>query len=191
MDHPIRIVPADPSAAESFSRFCQPIYEAVYPNAKYGMLPEHYSLDIFLTDDTLNYFRKLLTTSNSHGAWLAYSGTEIIGSVAITDEGDFVEARCFYVRQDLQGIGLGRRLWNEILNWWDGSKPLRVEVAETNERTIGIYERWGFRRVEELGVRLRHWPEWPEGVQNGFIFLAVNLKEAHLNYFNRKRSRVG
>ena len=57
-------------------------------------------------------------------------------------------------------------------------EPLIVEVAETNAQTIEMYERWGFRQAPELGVRVRHWPEWPEGLTNDYIFLLLEAEKS-------------
>jgi GNAT superfamily N-acetyltransferase len=171
------IRPAGSADAAAVAAFCQPIYASVYPNEKYGMKPEHFSPEIFNTADTIEYFEKILALNDHQRAYVASADGEIIGSISIERLSDCYEIHGFYVAQAWQGRGVGRQLVAEARKYYRGDLPVHVEVAETNEAAIAMYQRWGFTVAPHLGVNIRHWPEWPEGVQNTYIYLEAKPED--------------
>ncbi len=167
----VEIGPASPDDALAVARFCQPIYAAVYPNDKYGLTAQQFSPEVFETENTLDYFRQILENNDQQRAYIARLGNQIVGTISVTEFADHYEPRCFYVDLGQHGQGVGRVLWEKAMEFCEKPLPVRVEVAETNAKTIAMYEQWGFKEDESLGVNMRHWPEWPENVQNGYIFL--------------------
>jgi ribosomal protein S18 acetylase RimI-like enzyme len=177
----IHIAPASAADAQVVANFCQPIYAAIYPNDQYGMRPEHFCKEIFETPDTIQYFASLLESTPHQRAFIARdtNGT-IVGTVSIERQTDYYKINCFYVALNRQGQGIGKRLTREALTFYDGILPIRVEVAQSSQKTIALYKHWGFKDMPELGIKLRHWPEWPEGLQNGYIFLQAKPGELHV-----------
>ncbi len=167
---------AKPENADEVAAFCQPIYQAVYPNEKYGLTAEQFSPEIFKTEDTLSYFRDILDNNEHQRAYLARINGQLVGTISVTEFEDHYEPRCFYVETNLQGQGIGKTLWQKAMEFCQKPLPVRVEVAETNDKTIAMYESWGFVRKPDLGVKMRHWPEWPESIENGYIFLEKTPK---------------
>jgi ribosomal protein S18 acetylase RimI-like enzyme len=175
------IRPATPADAPAVAAFCQPIYAATYPNDQYGMKPEHFSKEIFETPDTIQYFEGLLKSTPNQRAFIARDSNDVmVGTISIERLDDQYEIHAFYVALDRQGRGIGKRLMREALAFYDGTLPIRVEVAQSSQKTIAMYKHWGFRDMPELGIKLRHWPEWPEGLQNGYIFLEAKPGELHV-----------
>lgn len=162
---------ASPSDAREVSSFCQPVYELVYPNEKYGIKPEHFAPWIFESEDTIKYFASVLENREDQVAYKAIIKGRIVGTVAVTDFGNYYEPRCFYVGLDYQGLGIGKKLWSKALEFCTKDIPIIVEVGETNIDTIKLYESWGFRVNKSLGIRMRHWPEWPDDLKNGYIHM--------------------
>ncbi|MBN1646935.1 MAG: GNAT family N-acetyltransferase [Spirochaetales bacterium] len=64
---------------------------------------------------------------------------------------------------EIQGIGLGRQLMNQIINRLreDGSKGIHLGVSDKNEKAAGFYERLGFLKLKKvkgavfMGVKLQ------------------------------------
>lgn len=167
----ITIVPATPADARAVSLFCQPVYVATYPNAKYGLMPEHFRYDIFDHPLTIEYFGKVMANHDNQRAYLAKLNSQIVGCISIERLEYFYELHAFYVSLDHQGQGVGKRLLHKALDFYRGDVPIRVEVGETNVKAIAMYKHWGFREAPEYGLHLRHWPEWPDGLQNGYIYM--------------------
>lgn len=176
----VTIRPASSVDTPAVAAFCQPIYAAVYPNDKYGLKPEHFSAEIFQTPDTLAYFSSILTNSDTQRAYIAEQGGSIVGTISIERLDGFYEIHAFYVAVELQGQGIGRRLMSGALTFCADRLPVLVEVAETSASAISLYKHWGFRPAPQLGIHLRHWPEWPEGLKNGYIFLQANQGDIHV-----------
>lgn len=172
------IRPATAADAPAVAAFCQPIYALTYPNQRYGLTPEHFSPAIFSSPDTIDYFAGILASSDHQRAYLALEGKDIVGSIGITLENDHYEIHGFYIRTDRQRQEIGVQLLRRVLEFAARDLPIRVEVAETTNARA-IYEKWGFRHLPELGVNLRHWPEWPDGLHNGYIFLEAYRKDIH------------
>ena len=162
---------SQPADAPIVAAFCQPIYAAVYPNEKYGLEPEHFSPEIFQTPDTLAYFAKTLTNSDNQLSVIARDGNEIVGTISIERLDSHYEIHAFYVAINRQGQGIGRQLLAQALKFVTDNLPVRVEVAETNVRSLDMYKHLGFQFAPELGEKFRHWPEWPEGIKNRYIYL--------------------
>ena len=174
----IRLSSADD--ARSIAEFSQPIYVQIYPNEKYGMKPEHFSPAVFNTEDTLEYFRHVFTNHARQRAYVAERPGRIVGTISIEHSGTYYDAHAFYVDPSMQGHGLGKELMQKALHFCTADIPIRAEVAETNLKAIALYRHWGFRVAPELGLSLRHWPEWPEGLHNGYIFMIASRKDLHV-----------
>jgi ribosomal-protein-alanine N-acetyltransferase len=74
-----------------------------------------------------------------------YAGLAVIGIEA--------EIRTIGVRPDRQGMGLGRKLLQELIHA-AGNRRLLLEVRTDNEPAIGLYLSEGFTR---LGIRRRYY----------------------------------
>jgi GNAT superfamily N-acetyltransferase len=82
--------------------------------------------------------------------WVALSGEDVVGSVALRDLGDgTLELKRMYLRPDQRGHGLGKRLLELALEWSRAHDARRVRL-DTSERMVAaqrLYEAYGFRRV--------------------------------------------
>jgi GNAT superfamily N-acetyltransferase len=176
----LRIVPATPADAPAVNDFVQPIYARTYPNSKYGLKPEHFSPKIFASPRILQYTESVLTSTNHQRAYLAKLHGQIVGCISLERLPSYYELRAFYVDPKLQGQGIGKRLLIKALEFYAGDLLLRIEVAETNAETIALYQHWGFQPTPHSGLHLRHWPEWPAGLQNGYIYLEATKETIHV-----------
>lgn len=183
------IQPGRPELAQEIAKFWQPIYQATYPNSKYRINAEHFSDALFTSSHTLGYLRDTFRNDSTHRAYVAWNESKIVGTITIQRQPDYYEIQGFYVEVDSQGNGLGKQLMSHALQFYEGDLPIRVEVAETNKRTVQMYKRWGFVRdmgYGNNGVEEWHFEEWDEGEVNGYIRLnispdrALRLKEGLL-----------
>ncbi len=82
--------------------------------------------------------------------WLALSGSEVVGSVALRDLGDGVlELKRMYLRPSQRGRGLGKHLLALTLDWAraHGARAITLDTSERMVAAQHLYEAHGFRRV--------------------------------------------
>ena len=94
--------------------------------------------------------------------WLAEEGGRIVGSIAIVGGvGEVAQLRWFLVDPEARGVGLGRRLLQEAVEFCrdSGFKSVFLWTLEELNRAAHLYEQAGFRRTEqkthEIWGRLR------------------------------------
>jgi molybdopterin-guanine dinucleotide biosynthesis protein A/N-acetylglutamate synthase-like GNAT family acetyltransferase len=82
--------------------------------------------------------------------WVAVRADRIVGSVALRRLGPAeVELKRMYLRPELRGHGLGRRLFETALLWSreHGIRTIRLDTAERMQAARHLYEAYGFVRV--------------------------------------------
>jgi GNAT superfamily N-acetyltransferase len=87
--------------------------------------------------------------------WLAERGGEIVGTVALTDEGDGVaQLRWFLVDPAVRGSGVGRKLLRALLDHARdrGFKHVKLWTVDPLEAAARLYLDAGFRCTERNSV---------------------------------------
>lgn len=84
--------------------------------------------------------------------WFAEAGDEIVGAIAIVGHPDRrAQLRWFIVHPEYRGLGLGKRLLQESLQYSKekGFRRVFLETTEDQKTAIAMYERAGFRKIAE------------------------------------------
>ena len=127
------IVPLEPTHADGFRSLVADTLR------EFGFEPDP-ELDNDLDDPASTYI----------AVWVALSGGEVIGSVALLEDGDdTVVLKRMYLRPDQRGQGLGKRLLAIALDWARANN-VQVVRLDTSERMVAaqrLYEAHGFERV--------------------------------------------
>jgi len=67
---------------------------------------------------------------------------------------------------EYHGRGIGTKLWNAVLPFFDKTKDIYVEVADYNEKAIGFYKKLGFidtgRRFSDERFKMKSGAMLPE-----------------------------
>jgi GNAT superfamily N-acetyltransferase len=88
--------------------------------------------------------------SSYAAVWVALDGDDVIGSVALREEGDnTLVLKRMYLRPDQRGQGLGKRLLAVALDW-ARAHDIQIVRLDTSERMVAarrLYEAHGFERV--------------------------------------------
>lgn len=157
----IKIRKATNNDIDEFRLLCQQVYEESYTSDLLGIPKSFFSKEIFNTPDTKEYFVSLLTQSPDNTSYIAEYGGSVVGGVTVTKRELAYEVRGFYIAQEYQGHGIGRKLWQQAELIIDGH-PVFLEVYAHIVRTINMYFRRGFEIDIDNPLIMKHWPEWPE-----------------------------
>lgn len=80
--------------------------------------------------------------------WVAMSGNEIIGFTMAHDAGNDLKLRGLFIKEDYQGRGAGRQLFDASCAVAKSGRPISFYVMENNARAITMYLRSGFEFVD-------------------------------------------
>jgi GNAT superfamily N-acetyltransferase len=132
---------------------------------------EQYAMDITFEADVARgmgaFGRAIAEDPESGRMWIAEDGGQMVGSIAVTDEGDgLARLRWFLVRRSARGQGLGRRLLDEAMAYIRERGFERVELETFSELTTAarMYLDAGFEVVDATPrlqwgreIELRHY----------------------------------
>lgn len=157
-----------------YTNLLQKTYQDVYPNEKIGLKKEYFSKEIFNTPNTQDYLTSNLLVNNKQKCWLAFLNSELVGSITIVEGEKDYELRGFYVATQYQNKGIGKKLWQHVLEFTK-NKNIVCDIYAHNIKTIEFYKKWGFSADTKKGEFYRHWQEWPEGVRAKCIYLRYKI----------------
>lgn len=142
---------------------CQRTFEEVYPNKERGITKALFSKEIFNHDPgVVAWWSELATPTEAQKAWFAIDKQDdVIGGVVAHRLTDYVEMKTFYVVPEYQGRGIGRQLYNKVLEF-AGPQPIQVDVVEYLDKTIEMYKHWGFEVDKSRGAITYPWSMWPK-----------------------------
>lgn len=145
-----------------FLLMCQKIFENTYANTSLGYPAHLFQPKHFFTDEMQEYFDEIMVNKTKNRGLVAKNGTDIVGGIAIREFEAHYEVKGFYVADNFQGKGVGKRLWQELTKKINPHKPIELGVFAHNSKSIAMYKKWGFRMCpkEEWGVI--HWSTWPK-----------------------------
>jgi GNAT superfamily N-acetyltransferase len=126
---------------------------------EYGLPPDPLGTDADLDDIALHY-------RDGH-FWVVDDGGAVVGSCALYPVGDgVVELRKMYLAPSVRGHGWGRRLLEQALAAAraDGYVRIQLETATVLKEAIGLYQRYGFERVERAPESCRCDQLWELGL---------------------------
>jgi Transcriptional regulators len=83
--------------------------------------------------------------------WIAEHNREIIGCIGIAGHGERAQLRWFLLHPNYRGMGLGKRLLNQAIEFCrdKGYKAVYLDTTEDLEKAIGMYTKAGFVKVAE------------------------------------------
>jgi ribosomal protein S18 acetylase RimI-like enzyme len=155
----IRIIFAKPSDLKEIVNFMQPMYAATYPNDR-GIEREMFENNTF-REHLSNYLEEKLLEPDCCLLTARLSG-EIVGTIGLAAHPDNLnqaELWGFYVASNLQGKGIGRRLWAELMRQikTKNYSSLILNVAKDTPNSLRFYKRNNFVIIDEIE---KDWPSW-------------------------------
>ncbi|OGY25658.1 MAG: hypothetical protein A2Z24_00950 [Candidatus Woykebacteria bacterium RBG_16_44_10] len=162
---------------KDYTDLLQRTYQVAYTDEKIGLTKERFSKEVFATPHTQSYLKSNLVVNDKQKTWLAFLDSNLVGSITITDKSEECELRGFYVTPQYQGKGIGKKLWNLVLDF-AGDKDIVLDLYSHNRKTIEMYKKWGFKIDKQKGVFYRHWPEWPEDLKAKSLHMRFSSKRS-------------
>lgn len=141
-------VPAD---AEEIVNIMNDTWLEVYPSPENGVSKEwvYKTASTFNVNYLLENFNKDDGDQNKIFIVAKDKNAEIIGLLRGIKYPDSTELRSCYLRVNSIGTGTGGSLMEYFLKWADNTKPIKLDVASYNNRAIGFYEHYGFKKTAE------------------------------------------
>jgi GNAT superfamily N-acetyltransferase len=95
--------------------------------------------------------QQIIARMREGSVWVAFRGTVVLGTVAAVVKGDSIYMRGMAVLPAARGMRVGTRLLAQVEQWASTEGCSRVFLSTTPFLldAIRLYERSGFRRVEE------------------------------------------
>lgn len=87
--------------------------------------------------------------NGTFNAWVAKDVTgKIVGSTTpFIDSEGIQRVGSIYVDKDWHGKGVGKELMQQVIDWFDPSKPIELMVVTYNDRAKAFYRKWKFEEV--------------------------------------------
>ena len=173
MDITIRLAKIEDLAP--YTKLLQETYQNTYVDESIGFTRKLFSEEVFNTPEHQKYLASNLTVDETKKTWLAFDADKLVGSITILERKDDFRLQGFYVAADYQDHGIGKKLWNLVLDFVKG-KDIICNVYTHNTQTIGIYKKWGFVIDDSVQESYRHWPEWPEDVKIKYMRMRYSVR---------------
>lgn len=164
MPHPsYAIIEGSPERADRYREFTRQSYIDSYARPEMGLTEDLFSQEVFSSARIVKYFRDLCENSDDNKSWLAIdSGQQLVGVIAAHKYKEFCEMKAFYVDKEHQGQGIGRALYEKVLRF-AGGMAMQLDVVNFMDKTISMYEKWGFKVDTSREAFEYPWEEWPPG----------------------------
>jgi ribosomal protein S18 acetylase RimI-like enzyme len=143
----IKIREATPKDALGIVKVFHQTWLDTYPNEELKItkeaIDESYK-DSYKLENIERLQEKLKNIPNNQKRLVAESDGEIVAVSTGVIKNDFNELKTIYVLPSFQGKGIGKKLWNETLKFFNESKKIIVKVATYNKNAIEFYKKLGF-----------------------------------------------
>lgn len=149
--------------ADRYREFARRSYLSAYCKPELGLTPDLFSEEVFDSARIIKYFRDICERGDDNKTWLAIDeDRDLIGAIGAHRHEDFCELKAFYVKEGLQGQGIGHALYEKVLQF-AGGMAMQLDVVSFMAKTINMYERWGFAVDTSREAFEYPWEEWPPG----------------------------
>jgi len=149
--------------ADRYREFARRNYVAAYCRPELGITEDLFSEEVFNSARIVAYFRGICENRDDNKTWLAINDNqELLGVIASHKYDDFCELKAFYVKEEYQGQGIGKALYQKVLQF-AGGMAMQLDVVNFMYKTMAMYEHWGFTIDTSREAFEYPWEEWPPG----------------------------
>ena len=122
--------------ADRYREFTRQNYLSAYCDPKKGITADLFSEEVFDSARIIKYFRDVCENRDDNKTWLAIDEhQQLLGVIGAHKYEDFCELKAFYVKPELQGQGIGRALYEKVLQY-AGGMAMQLDVVNFMDKTI-------------------------------------------------------
>ena len=139
--------------AETIFEIYYKTWLATYPNEAHGVLVsdiEHHYKELRTPEHREKDKARIRNIGTDARMLVAEIGNTIVGTSNMVRGGERNKISSIYILPEFQGKGVGRKLFDTALLWFDKTKDIQVDVATYNTKAITFYESLGFVRTGEI-----------------------------------------
>ncbi len=155
----IKIRPIRPEDAFSVSEVFYKTWLQTYPNKDLRITKKDIQEKFkdYLNEESINKFKEaILNLNRDHSVWVAEYKTKTIGVCRVIKRKDFNQLQAIYVLPEYQNQGIGKKLWDVTLDFFNDYKDIVVHVVTYNKQAISFYQKLGFKDTGKRFTEERH-----------------------------------
>lgn len=148
-----KVVDATSDDVEKTSKLLEDTWLATYPNKHAGITYEDIQERFSSPEikESIERRKNTINTNPDKHSWVIRDGDEVVGMCEVMREEGKGWLRALYVSPPLQGKGLGKKLFEQALEWLGSENPIFIHAAEYNLKAINFYKSFGFK---ETGIEV-------------------------------------
>ncbi len=147
----LEIIPASIDDLTSISDVQKKSWLATYPNDEFGITKEDILAEDFYSDKRISARRKVLENQNSNTKFfVAKIDKKLIGYICAAKEVEYNKIRSIYILPEFERKGIGQKLMEKAVDYFNNDKPIKLTVAIYNNKAISFYEKLGFKKGQKL-----------------------------------------
>jgi len=143
----IKIEKAIPEDAVEIGEVLYRTWLATYPNEEFGITVD--DVEDRWKDRNKADGSRIRNAPDNELLLTAKDGDEIVGICRAVRYPDKNNLQAIYVLPGHQGQGIGSKLWEEALKFFNLEKDITVEVVEYNSNAIDFYKKLGFEETDK------------------------------------------
>jgi len=150
--HNIVIEPVGLSDLDAIVKVQQASWQYTYPSPENGVTQQW--VDEFTARFNTEHIKDRLKTYDGEPGNMLYivakqSTGSVCGFLYADKNGEYNELRAIYIDPKYIGKGVGALLMQEFIDWSLKDKSSRLDVVSYNDRAIGFYEHYGFKKTSK------------------------------------------
>jgi ribosomal protein S18 acetylase RimI-like enzyme len=144
----ISIQKAIPEDAQEIGEVYYKTWLATYINTEFGVTKE--DIDFIFKDIGKSDGSKYLNLPADTVYFTAKENDHVVGVCKLIKHNDKNELKSIYILPKYQGMGVGKKFWEEALHFFDSTKDTLVKVVTYNRNAIEFYKRLGFKETGKI-----------------------------------------
>lgn len=152
--------------AEAIAHIQRKTWIDTYPNKDYD-ITEQDIIDKFddsgsqsMAGRVERFRRSIESRDENHEFFVAKLDGRVIGFIMPNLNNGQHRLGGLYVLPEAQGMGAGRKLVSEVMDWYGGDKDIYLHVAKYNQKAIKFYESFGFIKTGKQFNPFREGLKW-------------------------------
>lgn len=132
----------------SYRKACKDDVIIIFNQSK-ELIEKYENIQEINLDAVLNWMNKKIDKSIDEYRCILVN-EKVAGYYRLHKEDDKVELDDFYILSSFQNQGIGTIVMNKLIN--EIKRPIYLYVFNQNTKAVAFYERFGFKKIQEVSV---------------------------------------